>query len=183
MGKMFDERPIPYYDGYAVVNEAYVDYGRNDLHEMTKQEIKEELKRVQTDITKLKEELGDASNCPTYSIKSQIKSAEIYIEKIKKQMANFDVKTESAVAVSSAKPIGGIDGMINDLKEKLDKGIITKGYYNKYVNKLESRREDYEAKVKADEEKERKKKEEDEKKANHPFRKFKTKLSDYAVKR
>lgn len=182
MGKLFDEKPIPFYDE-AVINEAYVDYGRNDLHEMTKKELQEELKRVQTDINKLKEELENASNCPTYSIKSQIKTAEVYTNKIKKQLTNFDVKTESAVAVSPVKPIGGIDGMISDLKKKLDKGIITKAYYNEYVTKLENRRKDYEAKVKADLEKQRKEKELEEKKKNHPFRKFKTRLTDYATKR
>lgn len=177
MGKLYDDKPIPF-DSEITINEAYIEYGRNDLHEMTTKELLEEKKKVQNDISKLKEELDDASNCPTYSIKSQIKTAEVYIEKINKQLANLkkSVKTESAIAITPVKPIGGIDGMLADLKRKLDKGIITKDYYDKYKEKLESRRESYEEKVKAEQKRKQEEKEKEEKRKNHPFNKFKNKI-------
>lgn len=177
MGKIYDEKPIPY-DREISINEAYIEYGRNDLHEMTKKELLEEKRKVQNDITKLKEELDDASNCPTYSIKSQIKTAEVYIKKIDKQLVNLKktIKTESTIAVTPVKTIGGIDGMLTDLKKKLDKGIITKDYYDKYKERLESRRESYEEKVKAEQKRKQEEKEKDEKRKNHPFNKFKNKI-------
>lgn len=153
----------------SVINEAYVRYGRDDLEKMTVSELNDELKRIEKELSDTDLELTDSDEVPSYVIKEKILNIKHYKEKVLKELEkrNSDVKEE------------GIDGMIKNLNRQYEKGYITKEYRDKYVEKLESRREAYN---KALEDEKKKQKEDDEKKNkknSHIFKKFKNHLSDY----
>lgn len=153
----------------SVINEAYVGYGRDDLDKMTVSELNDELKRIEKELSDTDLELTDSDEVPSYVIKEKILNIKHYKEKVLKELEkrNNDVKEE------------GIDGMIKNLNRQYEKGYITKEYRDKYVEKLESRREAYN---KALEDEKKKQKEDDEKKNkknSHIFKKFKNHLSDY----
>lgn len=153
----------------SVINEAYVGYGRDDLEKMTVSELNDELKRIEKELSDTDLELTDSDEVPSYVIKEKILNIKHYKEKVLKELEkrNSDVKEE------------GIDGMIKNLNRQYEKGYITKEYRDKYVEKLESRREAYN---KALEDEKKKQKEDDEKKNkknSHIFKKFKNHLSDY----
>jgi len=153
----------------SVINEAYVGYGRDDLEKMTVSELNDELKRIEKELSDTDLELTDSDEVPSYVIKEKILNIKHYKEKVLKELEkrNSDVKEK------------GIDGMIKNLNRQYEKGYITKEYRDKYVEKLESRREAYN---KALEDEKKKQKEDDEKKNkknSHIFKKFKNHLSDY----
>ena len=153
----------------SVINEAYVGYGRDVLDKMTVSELNDELKRIEKELSDTDLELTDSDEVPSYVIKEKILNIKHYKEKVLKELEkrNNDVKEE------------GIDGMIKNLNRQYEKGYITKEYRDKYVEKLESRREAYN---KALEDEKKKQKEDDEKKnkkKSHIFKKFKNHLSDY----
>ena len=159
----FDERNL------SVVNEAYIGYGKDDLDKLTISELNDELKRIEKELSETDLELSDSDEVPSYVIKEKILNIKHYKEKVLKELKkrNDDVKED------------GIDGMIKNLNRQYEKGYITKEYHDKYVSKLESRREAYNKSVEEEELKKKKDDEKKKKKHSHIFKKFKGQLSDY----
>lgn len=171
MEKIFDENRIP-------INESYIGYGKNDLSEMSKSELKKELERTERELNEIKDEIDEANSFPSYALKERLENTKWYKNKVENALANLSIKNESVETPNF------IDNMIKDLDRKYERGIISKEYYESYVQKLNDKRPLYEENKKR--EKEMKEAEEVEKekkyKRRHPFKTFKNKLSEYKTK-
>lgn len=86
MENLYDKLPI-------TITESYVGYGKDDLKEMTKEELKQELKRTEKEIQTCRDELNStAINTPSFVLKERIEDAIHYKKKIEYALANFSVK-------------------------------------------------------------------------------------------
>ena len=87
--KLFDTIPI-------VMTETYVGYGKDDLNEMTLNELKTELKRTESEIARFEDELANTRiTTPSFVLKERIKDAEFYKKKIEYKIARlFEDKEE-----------------------------------------------------------------------------------------
>ena len=66
MENLYDKLPI-------TITESYVGYGKDDLKEMTKEELKQELKRTEKEIQTCRDELNStAINTPSFVLKERI---------------------------------------------------------------------------------------------------------------
>ena len=152
---------------------SYINYGKNDLSEMNKEQLLSELKKVERDIVELQDEVENNKNVPRFAIKERLETAQWYREKVMKAIENLEINTK--------KECVAIDNMIKDLDRKLERGLITEDYHDRYVNKLISRKSLYlentmhEEAEKSIEEENNKRKE----KFRHPFKVFKKRLTDY----
>ena len=76
MAKYFDKIPIVSY-------ESYVGYGKHDLDEMSKDELKKELLRTEREIESFKDELASTKiTTPSYVLKERIEDAKFYKKQI-----------------------------------------------------------------------------------------------------
>lgn len=165
---LYDRRPFP--NENTEIVEAYIGYGKTtDLQNMSNTELKQEYDRVEKEIKILKEELITSPEA-SFPIKERIQNAKWYKDKI-----NSFMESEEA----ARKPMAtSIDDMIKDLNKQLKNGVITPEYHKKYTNLLNSRRKLYEENRRR-QEKMKKLKEKKEFKKNHPFKSFKSKITDY----
>lgn len=169
MKNLYDIEPI-------YTTEEYVGYGKDDLSTMTWDELMSELERTEKEIETAKSEFEEADSFPSYALKERLADAQWYKNKVIEAIDKFNndkTKDDSSNT--------GINAMIRDLDRQLKKGTITQKYHDKYVQKLNDKRELYDENKKRQEVREKEEKENEFKK-NHPFKHFKKKLEDYKRK-
>lgn len=83
MTQYFDKTPIVSY-------ESYVGYGKHDLDEMSKEELKKELLRTEREIESFKDELESTKiTTPSYVLKERIEDAKFYKKQIEYAIAKI----------------------------------------------------------------------------------------------
>lgn len=86
--RMYDLDPIE-------IIESFQNFGRDDIDDMSLDQLKEEYKRALTERKDLEEELGDVENKKPadYALRERIENSQKYIDKVKK-MLNGKVSDE-----------------------------------------------------------------------------------------
>lgn len=176
MLKLFDKTSI---ENFNSVTEAYIGYGQNDLNKMTDVELRQELKRVEKDIKQIENEIDDADSYPSYAIKERLENEKWYKNKVMDEISKREENKslEEKIDNTETKP-KSMQDMIKDLDRQYERGLITKEYRDKYVDKLEQSIDAYEEKLKREQIEEEEKSHKEELK-HRRFKQFKKKLSEY----
>lgn len=85
------------YDTAPIYNEAYYGYGRNDIKEMTLNELKKELADTERDLSKLLDEESYSKGTPVFNMKEQVKTLNLYRDKLIKRIEDLEYEENSKI--------------------------------------------------------------------------------------
>ena len=85
------------YDTAPIYNEAYYGYGRNDIKEMTLNELKKELADTEKDLSKLLDEESYSKGTPVFNMKEQVKTLNLYRDKLIKRIEDLEYEENSKI--------------------------------------------------------------------------------------